>query len=94
MKAVAEAPTRLYYLDWIRVLAMISIFLFHCDRIFDFDGWHINNDVTNLASTIHIQFFNQWMIPLFLLGMLVFVVVGLVYMFTSRSGNNRNEFRG
>lgn len=30
-----------------------------------------------------------WMIPLFLLGMLVFVVVGLVYVCTSHSGSNR-----
>jgi peptidoglycan/LPS O-acetylase OafA/YrhL len=79
MKAATETPARLYYLDWIRALAMLSIFLFHCDRIFDFDGWHINNDVTNLASTIHIQFFNQWMMPLF------FIVSGAAVYFSLRN---------
>jgi len=63
--SVTAKPSRLHYIDWLRVLAMLSIFLYHSDRLFDFFGWHIKNDVTNLASSIHIQFFNQWMMPLF-----------------------------
>ena len=58
-------PARLYYLDWLRALAMLSIFLFHSDRLFDFYPWHVNNAVTSLASSIHIEFFNHWMMPLF-----------------------------
>jgi len=58
-------PARLYYLDWLRVLAMLSIFFFHSDRFFDFYPWHVNNLETGLASSIHIEFFNQWMMPLF-----------------------------
>ena len=72
---------RLYYLDWLRVLAMLSIFLFHIDRIFDFRPFHINNDVTSLASSIHIQFFNQWMMPLF------FIVSGAAVYYSLRSRN-------
>jgi len=52
-------------MDWLRVLAIISIFLYHSDKLFDFWGLHIKNDVTNLASSIHIVFFSQWMMPLF-----------------------------
>lgn len=62
---VATRPARLYYIDWLRVLAMLATFSFHNDRFFDFDDWHVKNDVTSLASSIHIQFFNQWMMPLF-----------------------------
>ena len=58
-------PTRLYYIDWLRVLAMLSIFLYHCDRFFDSLEWHVKNSVTSLASDIHIEIFNQWMMPLF-----------------------------
>lgn len=76
---VTTKPARQYYLDWLRVLAMLSIFLFHCDRFFDFDGWHIKNAVTSLASTIHIQFFNQWMMPLF------FVLSGAAVYYSLRS---------
>jgi len=44
---------------------MLSIFSFHNNRFFDFDGWHVKNSVTSLASSIHIEIFNQWMMPLF-----------------------------
>lgn len=64
---VATKPARLYYLDWLRVLAMASIFFFHNNRFFDFDGWHVKNAETSLGSTIFIQFFVQWMMPLFFL---------------------------
>ena len=64
---MATGATRLHYLDWIRVLAMFSIFFYHIDRMFDFRPWEINNDVTSLAPSIHTQFFNQWMMPLFFL---------------------------
>ena len=34
---------RCYYVDWLRVLAMLLIFLFHCARFFDHGGWHVKN---------------------------------------------------
>jgi len=60
-----QKPARLHYIDWLRVLAMLSIFFFHSDRFFDFFDWHVKNSVTSLASSIHIDIFNQWMMPLF-----------------------------
>ena len=77
--AASTGSTRLYYLDWLRVLAMLSIFLYHSDRLFDFFGWHIKNDVTNLVSALHIHFFNQWMMPLF------FIVSGAAVFYSLRS---------
>ena len=56
---------RLYYIDWLRVLAMISIFFFHADRFFDDFDWHVKNPDHNLISTLHVAFFSQWMMPLF-----------------------------
>ena len=58
-------PPRFYYIDWLRVLAMLSIFFFHNDRFFDLDDWHVKNKVTSVLSSIHIGFFNYWMMPLF-----------------------------
>jgi len=63
--ATLARPARLYYIDWLRVFAMLSIFFFHSDRFFNFDGWHIKNAETSLASSIHIEIFDQWMMPLF-----------------------------
>jgi peptidoglycan/LPS O-acetylase OafA/YrhL len=56
---------RLYYIDWLRVLAMLSIFFYHADRFFDYDDWHVKNGTHNIISSIHTSFFSQWMMPLF-----------------------------
>jgi len=58
-------PPRFYYIDWLRVLAMMSIFFFHNDRFFNSGDWHVKNKVTSVLSSIHISFFGHWMMPLF-----------------------------
>ena len=58
-------PQRLYYIDWLRVLAMLSLFFFHADRFFDYYDWHVKNGAENILSSIHVAFFVQWMMPLF-----------------------------
>jgi glucans biosynthesis protein C len=60
-----SVPVRYHYLDWLRVLAMLSIFFYHSDRFFNYGGWHVKSAVTNLVSTIHIKFFGLWIMPLF-----------------------------
>ncbi|MFC1904184.1 hypothetical protein ACFLXT_00225 [Chloroflexota bacterium] len=54
--AASTGAARLHYLDWLRVIAMLSIFLYHSDRLFDSYPWHIKNDVTSLVSSIHLGF--------------------------------------
>jgi len=61
----AGTKPRLLHLDWLRVLAMGCIFLFHNQRPYDFDDWHIKNAVLSQASTWYVEFFNLWMMPLF-----------------------------
>jgi len=34
---------RRYDTDWLRVIAMLAIFVFHCTRFFDTEGWHLKN---------------------------------------------------
>ena len=34
---------RRYDIDWLRVLAMLAVFGFHCTRFFDTEGWHLKN---------------------------------------------------
>jgi peptidoglycan/LPS O-acetylase OafA/YrhL len=58
-------PQRLYYIDWLRILAMLSLFFFHADRFFDYYDWHVKNGERNIISSIHVAFFVQWMMPLF-----------------------------
>lgn len=58
----------MYYVDWLRVLAMIGIFFFHNARFYDvFGDWHVRNATTSLGSSILVSFMSQWIMPLFFL---------------------------
>jgi hypothetical protein len=54
------------YIDWLRVLSMLSIFLFHTARFFDiFSDWHVKNSSTWIGGSIIVGFVSQWIMPLF-----------------------------
>ena len=58
--------TRLYYLDWLRVLAMLGVFLYHNAMLFNELGdWHIKDATTNIVATAYDAFTVQWGMPLF-----------------------------
>jgi peptidoglycan/LPS O-acetylase OafA/YrhL len=38
-----HSKVRLHYLDWLRVLAILMVFLFHAVHPFDFGEWHVKN---------------------------------------------------
>ena len=38
--------TRRYDLDWLRVLAILSVFIYHSTRFFNLGDWHVKNIVT------------------------------------------------
>ncbi len=52
-------------IDWLRVLATVTIFLFHCARFFDEEDWHIKNDRLDLRMSIFVGIVSQWIMPLF-----------------------------
>jgi glucan biosynthesis protein C len=58
---------RRYDLDWLRVLAILAIFVFHCTRPFDMDGWNIKNPATFPAIDVWKEFAMTWGMPLILL---------------------------
>jgi peptidoglycan/LPS O-acetylase OafA/YrhL len=65
MKASSDSRTRLHYLDWLRVLALFGVFIFHTIRPFDFIDFHINNAELSLSATYFIVFFYPLGMPLF-----------------------------
>jgi len=75
-------PNRQHYIDWLRVIATIGIFLFHNARAYDYGDWHVKNALTSLGATQFVEFMNIWMMPLF------FVLSGasVYYSLKSRSG--------
>jgi len=56
---------RQHYIDWLRVVATIAIFLFHNARVYNYDDWHIKNAQTSLGATQFVEFMDMWMMPLF-----------------------------
>ncbi len=78
-----QQTSRVYYVDWLRIIAMFSIFLFHNNRFYNFEDWHIKNADLSLGSTIFVEVLNQWVMPLF------FVLSGasVYYSLKSRSSD-------
>ncbi|AZU62664.1 acyltransferase family protein [Neobacillus mesonae] len=74
---------RYYDLDWIRVLAMLMVFLYHCSMFFNSFEWHIKNNIINHS---YIEVFSllvgNWIMPLF------FVISGIS---TYHALNKRNS---
>lgn len=68
MENKAKISNRVYYLDWLRVLAMLIIFLHHNARFFNAgEDWHVKNATANVAASIAVVFNGQWVMPLFFL---------------------------
>jgi glucan biosynthesis protein C len=70
---------RRHYIDWLRIIATIGIFLFHNARAYDYGDWHIKNAQTSLVATQFVEFMNIWMMPLF------FVLSGASVYFSLQS---------
>jgi peptidoglycan/LPS O-acetylase OafA/YrhL len=59
---------RLYYLDWLQVLAILGVFLFHATHPFDELGdWIIKNPETTFVLNFFGGFLYPWGMPFFLL---------------------------
>lgn len=58
---------RIYYIDWLRILAILVVFIFHCAHIFDPLDFHVKNIEKSNGFLIFVVFCNFWMMPLFFL---------------------------
>jgi peptidoglycan/LPS O-acetylase OafA/YrhL len=64
----SKKSSRLHYLDWLQVLAILGVFLFHALHPFDdLTDWHINNVEKSILATFFTGFFNLWGMPFFFL---------------------------
>jgi glucan biosynthesis protein C len=74
------AEMRRYDIDWLRVLAVLLIFLYHCSRPFDnLEAWHVKNNQLTSAFTLPTLLGVLWIMPLF------FVLSGASAYFSLRS---------
>lgn len=68
VQSSADSSRRLYYIDWLRVLLIFGVFLFHAVHPFDAVDWHIKNDEQSVAlSAIMLVLLYPWGLPLFFL---------------------------
>ena len=56
---------REYDVDWLRVLGTLAVFIFHCNRFFDLEGWHVKNNELSVGAQYVTDFTSQWLMPLF-----------------------------
>jgi glucan biosynthesis protein C len=75
---------RLHYLDWLRVILILGVFVYHAVSPFraGFD-WHINNPERSVTLTSILVFIWPWALPLF------FLVAGAASMFALRRRSSR-----
>ena len=58
---------RLHYLDWLRVLAVLMVFVFHAVKPFNVGDWIILNSETSIAATVFLILAAPWGMPFFFL---------------------------
>lgn len=60
-----QKTERQYYIDWLRILLILSVFLFHIGMIFNTWSWHIKNDQQfNGVLRQAMTFLHYWRMPL------------------------------
>jgi glucans biosynthesis protein C len=74
---------RCYDLDWLRVLLIGCVFIFHSGRFFDTGGWHVKNAETFFGVQVWTTFLANWMMPA------IFVVSGASLFFALGGSNGK-----
>ncbi len=65
-EGLSQAPTRLHYLDWLRVIAILGVWVYHSARPFMLQEWLINNTQKSPAITfVFLIFLGSMGMPLF-----------------------------
>ena len=75
---ITDTSNRRYEFDWLRILAILIVFLYHSTRFFNLGDWHIKNVNTFVWVEIWNVFATRWLMPLFFIisGASLFYVIG------------------
>lgn len=76
--SLARSPRR-YDLDWLRVCAILAVFVFHCSRFFDTDDWHVKNPTTHFGVQVWVTILANWLMPV------IFVISGASLFYATGS---------
>ena len=64
-QVITDTSNRRYELDWLRVLTILVVFLYHSSRFFNLGDWHVKNVNTYVWVEIWNIFATRWLMPLF-----------------------------
>jgi len=78
---------RRYDLDWLRVLAILSVFVFHSTRFFPLEDWHVKNAVTYAWVQAFESFVVIWMMPI------IFLISGASLFYAMNKGGAGTFFK-
>lgn len=79
----SKPAIRRFDLDWLRVLAILTVFVAHCGRFFDLEDWHVKNATTYPGMDVFAGLLITWLMPL------IFVISGASSFYSLRKGPGR-----
>ena len=82
----SDTSTRRYELDWLRVFAILFVFLYHSSRFFNLGEWHVKNADTYVWVEIWNVFATRWMMPLF------FIISGASLFYAIEKSRSFSKF--
>jgi glucan biosynthesis protein C len=83
MSALDTTATRLHYIDWLRVLAVLLLFPYHVTRVFNEEAFYVKADEVSAALNVVLGFVSVWHMPL------LFVLAGASTYFALRRRGSR-----
>jgi glucan biosynthesis protein C len=87
MTPKSHALPRRHELDWLRVLALLGVFLYHSLRFFDPEDWHLKNAILHPGLAPLMKFFELWGMPL------LFTISGAAVYYSMGGRTVRNFLR-
>jgi len=78
---------RRFDLDWLRVLAILSVFVYHSTRFFNLEDWHVKNPFTYPWVEVLEGFMEIWMMPL------IFLISGASIFYAMNKGGVGKFFK-
>jgi peptidoglycan/LPS O-acetylase OafA/YrhL len=83
MSALDVNGTRLHYIDWLRVLAVLLLFPYHVTRVFNEEAFYVKADQVSAALNVVLGFVSVWHMQL------LFVLAGASTYFALRRRSSR-----
>lgn len=78
---------RYYDIDWLRILGILAIFLFHNARYFSSEDWHVKNFELDYWMSLFVTLLDQFIMPLF------FVLSAIAIYYSLKNRNNTQFMR-